>query len=151
MAVDIIVYPAANANSFVSITDADVVINNELDHASWTSLDKDTKARWLIFSYQRFILLKDFVPPADLTDSCLPKANAIASLHAIRYELNELQGEQQVRVDKVGPLYNEYFKNEQLDRLSITDYPRSVVQCLETYGVVSPNSVDGIGSFRRTR
>lgn len=151
MAVTITLFPASNANSFISVADADSIINSELDYSLWGALTRDDKARWLIFAYQKFLLLKDFIPPADLTDSCLPTANAMLALYSLKYEMNELQGEQQVRVEKIGPLYNEFFKNEFLDRLSLDDFPASVVQCLEIYGVLSANSVDGIGSFKRTR
>ena len=151
MALSLIIYPTANSNSFISTTDADTIINSSLDYALWATLSLEDKMRWLIFAYQRFFLLKDFVPPTDLTDSGLPEANAILALYSLKYAQNELQGEQQIRVDKVGALYNEFFKNEQLDRLSLDEFPISVVRCLETYGVVAPNVVDGIGSFRRTR
>lgn len=151
MALELVIYPADGANSFISLVDANAIILASLDHALWGALVMEDKMRWLMFTYEKFFLLKDFVPPTDLVDSCLPTAQAKTAVHSLVYSLNELKPEQQTRIDEMGPLSIEYFKNEQLDRLSIDDFPETVLPCLELYGVTSANVASGLGSFERTR
>ncbi len=152
MAVTIIIYPADGANSFISIADADSIIEASLGYAQWAALSEDNKARWLIYAYEKINVIPTFVPPVDLVGSCLPRANAYLAIYSLSYNLNIVGGEQQVRIDKVGTLTTEYFKNEQLDRLTIDEFPIPVVQCLADYGVEeSPNLIGGVGVTRRTR
>ena len=151
MAINVVVYPAVGANSFVSVIDADSYIEPLLNHEEWAILSEEDKARRLLYAYERFTLLKDFVPPADLVDSCLPEANARFALHSEVYSTDSLEPTQQVRKEEFGPMQTEYFKNMAIDRLDVDEFPAVVVNCLAQYGVKSPNNIGGVGAFRRTR
>ena len=151
MAISLIIYPAPGANSFVSLGDAESYIEPLINYSSWSSLSDDDKARRLIFAYEKFFLLKDFVPPADLIDSCLPEAQSRLAVYSLVYGTDNIAGEQQVRKEQLGPMLTEYFKNEGLDRLGVEDFPPIVVTCLAQYGVKNPNTIGVVGAIRKTR
>ncbi len=145
----LIVYPAEGANSFISLEDANTVIEDQLNYETWASLDDEDKTRRLLTIYKKFYLLVDFVPPDGEVD-CLGEAQAIAALYTLQYDTLNFEPSQQTRVEKLGPLYSEYFKNTALDRLSVDDYPEEVWACLTTWGA-QRTSIDGVGTFYKPR
>ncbi len=151
MAVTLIIYPEANANSFVSVINADAFINPLLNYASWEDLSEDDKSRRLIATYEKFILVKDFVPPTDLVDSCLPEAQSRQALYDLVYDPASASRSQQVRKESFGPMETEYFKNVSIDQLTIDDFPPVVVTCLSSYGASTLNIVGGVGVMRHSR
>ncbi len=154
MAVTLILYPDPEANSFISLEDANTFLEQSLGYPEWSKLDPDTQSRWLIYAYSAIIYLEDLVLPEDaqaILDGCLPKAQAALALHSLLYGTNDLGAKQQIRTEKSGPLSIEYFKNIGADALSVDDYPKDVMFCLSEYGVTNPNYPGVVNSFRKTR
>jgi hypothetical protein len=151
MSVTLVVYPAVGANTFVDLTDADNYINQLINYAKWDALSQDDKSRRLIDVYGRFFLVKDFVPPSDLTNNCLPQAQSIAAAYILEYGIADDSPKQQVRVERFGPVHQEFFKNASSDGLDLSEFPPMTWVCLEAHGGQRPETVGVVGSFRSTR
>ncbi len=148
--VTLVTYPAADANSYITNDEADVILNSSIQYESWADLNKDEQNRRLINTYKKFQLVKNFVPP-DTDYDCLETAQAESALHDLVFNLVGVQDTQQVRINNIGPMTREYFKNENLDRMSPDDFPVSVWDCLENFGGERPPTMGGVGSFAKTR
>ncbi len=145
----LVIYPAEGSNSFVSLVDADGYIEDTMEFESWQALSTDDRSRLLIATYERFMLTKSFIPPPDLTDSCLPKAQSLTAAHIVKYDLLNYEGAQQTRKEEFGSIRTEFFKNETLDRLPVDSYPDEAWACLMSYGAEA--LATGMGTIRHTR
>ncbi len=72
MAINLIVYPTDNYNTFVDLTDALAVTDNFLDYDKWTDLaDDDTRSRYLIDAFNTINTMSDITLPSTAEDDLI--------------------------------------------------------------------------------
>ncbi len=142
----LIIYPTADANSFVSLADADGILDYHVQAPLWMELTDDNKKRRLIQAYWRINSLDGFLAPVapDPIPGCLDTAQALIAIQTL---INEEEIEfNRVKQEKVGPMTTTYNTDSVID----SDIPTSASNCLKDYGVhISNTSV--LSSMRKTR
>lgn len=146
----LIVHPAVDFNTFVSLADANTYAEDSLDYALWSALSDPDKTRWLFASFIFMTMLPEFIPP-DLDDPCLGKAQIAIILNDLKYGISNTNTEQQTRTEKFGSIMKENFKNEFADRLTPSRIPDEAWSCLVTYGAIRYENISGVSTIRRTR
>lgn len=155
----LIIFPATNSDSFITVADADTIITeNVILSADWLALTEATKEVYLrIATSTIHSVVSTDSTNADgyldeltyvYADSCLHKACALMAVHDLNYglssEINPNTG--LVSKEKVGDLEVTYFHGNPLSRVSsrkTNPFPPSVINCLNSYGadVTSGSSI----------
>ncbi len=60
----LIVYPALNYNSFVSVSDADIIASGYLNYTAWSALTVDEQTAYLMSAFRAMMGLPGFTPPS---------------------------------------------------------------------------------------
>ncbi len=144
----LVIYPAPSANSFVSLTNADAILDYHVAADIWNQESDDNKKRFLIQAYTWILALEGFEAPVapDPVPGCLDSAQAYTAIQ-ILININEYN-DKLVKSEKVGPVATVYQDQEMLDG---DRYPEDVVACLEDHGALETNVVGAVGSIKKTR
>lgn len=140
----LIIYPAPNADSFISLTDAKTVIDSRtLDGAVWDAKSVEEQEALLRIAFHYII---DNTPelPATLP-ACVPEAQALMAVHDA---VNGLSGgpqstQAQVKKQKAGPVEREFFELKTQSK-GVSRVPEQARSCLAAIGFV-------FQSFNQTR
>ena len=156
----LIIYPIADADSFITEADADTVIaENSVQSATWTALTSTMKEVYLRIATSRILgsvstdasnedgYLDESIYVA--ADSCLPKATALMAIHDLAYglssDINPNTG--LISKQKVGDLEETYFHGNPLSQVNSRNtnpFPSSVIKCLNAYGANVTSGKTGI-------
>ncbi len=142
----LVIFPATDANSFVSLTNADAILDYHTKADTWETLNDDDKKRRLIQAYDIINTLEGFEAPVapDPIPGCLDTAQSLIALQTVINE--EAQELNRVTQERVGPMSTSY----NTDYLVGSDIPTSASLCLKDYGVyISNTSV--LSSMRKVR
>ena len=152
----LIIYPLTNYDSFISLTDADVIISNySVNGSKWLALDTATKEVYLRIATDRIlnVVSTDSLSEYGYLDSttydpltsCLPKACALIAMNDLDYliskELNPNTG--LVQKEKVGDIERTFFHGfpqKHIVGLNKNPFPSSVIKCLNSYGAMLNSS-----------
>ncbi len=148
----IIVYDSLDWNSFINVTDMDVIADAYLNADQWTTLSADDKDRYLATSCRNIVALPGIVIPtvADTTTDCLPGLQAGWIMKDLQYSLSvSVATGQEVKSEKVGPLEVSYYESE-AGATTTSPIPAGYNACLQILGY-STQSELGIGSIRKVR
>ena len=138
----LVVYPLENAESYISVVDADTIITNKsVQSATWLALSEQEKEVYLRISYDFIIatcdstLLPDWSIPDDV--GCLAEVNALMAsrdlVYSISSSINPNTGLiKRERVDTIEVEYDQSNNNGQ--GVSTTLYDPSFKTCLVSYG-----------------
>jgi hypothetical protein len=144
------IYPTTDADSFISLADADIVItNNSIQSATWLALSEAEREVYLRIATTRiFNVVSTDTSNEDgyldsstyvASESCLPKATALMAVHDLVYglssEINPNTG--LVSKEKVGDIEVNYFHgyiDKQANGRKTNPYPGSIIPCLNYYG-----------------
>ncbi len=144
----LIIYPAVDANSFVSLTSADGFIDYHENADLWDTLSDDDKKRKLIKAYTDINALEGFVAPTapDPIPGCLDQAQ---SYTAVQYLVNtQVYDDRRIKQEKLANMSTTYQDTTMLEG---DTFPESVVGCLKDYGALQPNQSGAVGAIRKTR
>ena len=151
----LIVYPLPNFNSYVSVTDADIIASGYLAYSSWTALDLTAQEVYLQTAFRYIQNLNGFegpsLPELDLT--CLPVAQTEIALNDILYGISSSTSTpQQVKKEKAGPVEMEYFESDAgAFSPSLIPANSTAANCLKTFGWDSSMDFSGLSTFRHHR
>ena len=150
----LIIYPTADADSFISVADATTVIATyTLDSASWTALTLSEQEVYLRISY------RDIVNHTDILDTdtnltaipdCIPEAQALMASWDVRNGLSVEAATDEtgsIKKNKVGSIEQEFYDvaTTRYDtNRTINRVPTSVVPCLEDFGYEFTPSIAGL-------
>ena len=145
----LIIYPTADADSFISVADADTVIATyTLDSAGWLSITEAEKEIYLRIAYRDIINHTETLP--DIIPDCVPEAQALMASWDLRNGLsaasvNDITGA--IKKNKVGSIEQEFYDinstRYDTDR-TINRVPTSVVSCLENFGYIFTPNIAGL-------
>lgn len=145
----LVIYPTTDYDSFVSIADANTIIEEySLHNDLWSALSDAEKEVYLRVGTDRIfsVISTDDTDEAyldstvyDATTSCLPKSNALMAIHDVVYGLSTSINPNKglITKEKVGDLEVNYFQGYSKNPKSgiVTNpFPNIVKSCLETYG-----------------
>ncbi len=142
----LIIYPITDANSFVSLTDADAILDYHINASIWVMLSDDDKKRRLINAYSIINDLEGFEAPVapDPIPGCLDAAQALIAMQTV---INDSDAElNRVKSERVGPMSTTYNS----DVLILSDIPSTAKTCLQDYGVYITNT-SVLSSMRKVR
>lgn len=133
------VYPEVGYDSFVSLTDANAVIeNNSVHSAQWIALTDDMKEVYLRIATGRILGVIDADQLGNF-DYCLAKSTSLMAIKDLAYgisaEVNPNTG--LVSREKVGDIEVSYFHGTNVGRVNGLDknpFPVEVYDCLNSYG-----------------
>lgn len=133
----LIIYPASNSDSFVSVVDADDYISKlTLDFAQWDALSTEDKERYLRIAYRDII---DHTTPDDYPDplpDCVGESQSLMAVHDL---VNELSGgatstqSNLIKRNKVGSIEQEFYSGYKMSK-GVGRVPDSAYNCLENIG-----------------
>lgn len=133
----LIIYPATNADSFISVTDADTVIANyTLQYTAWSALSTSDKEAYLRIAYRFIIDNTDGELYEDPIQDCVPQAQALMAAHDMTLGIStgvspETKGA--LRKQKVGDIQQEWYDVD--TKLTATGrVPPLAATCLEAIG-----------------
>ncbi len=142
----LILYDAVGANSFISLTRANEILDYHVKAPLWETQDDDSKKRLLIKAYNDIINLEGIELPVPPVSSCLEEAQADTALN---YLINkDTYDERKIKQEKVGPLSTTY---QDVDMLEPDLFTENSVNCLKDLGALQPNSAGALGSVRKSR
>jgi hypothetical protein len=146
------IYPAQDANSFLSRQDAEDILDYSIQAELWDALSDDDQKRRLIAAYTEILLVLplkvietfpvEMIPP----QGCLPKAQALMAMQGL---INEDNSElQRIKSERLGPMQTVYQDNAML---SPSVFTPEVIDCLDKYDVKNPNGETTISGILKTR
>lgn len=141
----LVIYPNTDYDSFISVSDADGIINKFSVHVTtWEGLNDAQKEVYLRIATDRIFNAIDSDTYLDSTtyvadDSCLPKATALMAIHDVVYEISSSVNPNQglVSMERVGDLQVNYFHGNgkyPKGAKKTNPYPTEVYPCLTSYG-----------------
>ncbi len=149
MALTMTIYPSADFNSYISLVDADTILEYHIHYPLWEPLSDDDKIRYLTKAFNDINALDGFVPPDETIPDdvdCLPNAQ---SQTAINYLVNiDRYESRKIKSERLGPTAISYQDQSQLEG---DIFPEDVVGCLKEFGALQPNTVGAVGSVFKTR
>lgn len=134
----LVIYPATDYDSFISVANADTVIaNNTLFDSNWTALTTSQKEVYLRIATTRILNVVD-TSLFDGTDSCLVKSCALMAVRDLVFEISSSINPNTglVSSEKVGDLQVTYYhgnSNRQVSGKNMNPFPPEVVTCLNSY------------------
>lgn len=149
----LILYPAGNADSFVSLIDADTYISlNSVHSDKWMQLTTEQKEVYLRIAFTRLheamqVASEGTAPDPlsyDPTDTCLPRANAMMAVFDLAYglssEINPNTGvvikERVEGAVEVSYAHTGYRNGDRLYGRVTDPFPADVKACVKmTYGI----------------
>ncbi len=141
------VYPAADFNSWISLTDANDFLEYSTQHELWDALNDDDKTRNLVQAFDEINSTPGFVAPdSSIPDDldCLLKSQSNV---ALQYLVNQRDFEiSRVKAEKVGPMATTYSDN----LIVSSNFTVGVRVCLETFGALIENETV-LSSIRKVR
>ena len=139
MALSLIVYPATDYNSFVTLTEADAIIETTVYNSSWSGLPNDDKMRYLITAYRNIMILDGILLP-DTATTCLKESQSLMAVHDKVNGISEASSNAgQIQSAKVGSVAVTYTNGDPATMPSL--YPSQAVKCLEDLGAsINSNS-----------
>lgn len=144
------IYPTEGYDSFISLADAGVVINeNSLSSTEWFALTNTVKEVYLRLATTRILqaIDEDLLVGYDATLSCLPETTAMMAVHDLTYglssDINPNLGT--ITKEKVGDLEVQYKQRDGAKGRVTSIFPSIVIPCLQTYGAKISN-----GGFYQT-
>jgi len=134
----LIIYPDANADSFISVADATTTIEQfTLDSALWTVHTIPEQEALLRIAYQDIIGNSQSPLPTPLP-ACVPNAQALMAVWDSKYGISsDTRTNSQVKKNKVGQIEQEFFYNRAASKTA-SRVPDTVRSCLEQIGYSFP-------------
>ena len=136
----LIIYPAQNADSFITVADAKVVIDNyTLDGAKWDAKTLQEQEILLRIAYNDIVDHTDSTTYPDPLPACVGEAQALMAVHDL---VNSISGgatstTAQVKKQKAGPIEREFFELKTVVK-STTRVPDQAKRCLAGIGYIFP-------------
>jgi hypothetical protein len=131
----LIIYPAADYDSFCSVSDATTILdNNLLSISEWTALDNTNKEKLL---RQATLLISTRIKLPDTLETNLKKATAYLANYSIGKDMTNSSSDSNVKIEEIaGTIKTEYFSPNKSDN----DFPDIVDMLLSSYGIVQSGS-----------
>ncbi len=139
----LILYPDPLANSFITLQEADDIIEMTINNYLWIELSDEDRKRHLIKAFKRiYSIIEDNIPtPLDL---CVAESQALL---ALQYLINAKDyDERRIKAEKLGPMSTTYQDQDMLLPEELTD---EIAACLGKYGYLTFNNT--VGSIQKTR
>ncbi len=148
----LIVYPAPDFNTYVSLTHADTIAETYLSFTSWEVLTDEVKTRYLYQAFRTIKGLPGFVGPVDPEPvGCLAEAQVQIALNDVTHGISTTtEVSQQVKKEKAGPVEMEYYENASGVYVP-SIIPKESYTCLQEAGWVGTQSLPGMGTIRKYR
>lgn len=145
MALTLVIYPATDYNSFVTLAEADAIIESDVNYPTWAAeTDDEVKKRYLITAFRNIVALNGLTLPATAED-CLKESQSLMAVHDIVNGISTASGTPgQIESAKVGPVEVKYTDGSPASDIGV--FPAVVYKCLESYGAYFTGS-----SFRFDR
>ena len=137
----LIIYPAAGADSFITVADATNTIKKyTLDGNKWDAKTLEEQEILLRIAFTDIINHTDSSSYPDPLPACVPDAQALMAVHDL---VNSISGgavgtQAQVKKQKAGPVEREFFELKTLPK-STTRVPEQAKSCLSSIGYVFPS------------
>jgi hypothetical protein len=131
----LIIYPAADYDSFCSVSDATTILdNNLLSISEWTALDNTNKEKLL---RQATLLISTRIKLPDTLETNLKKATAYLANYSIGKDMTNSSSDSNVKIEEIaGTIKTEYFSPNKSDN----DFPDIVDMLISSYGIVQSGS-----------
>ncbi len=144
----LLIYPMADANSFITLAEANTSIDYKVDAPLWESQTDDQKKRLLIQAYNDITTLEGIILPVapDPIPGCLGEVQADTALNYLTN--TQTYTDRQVKTEKLGIMSTTY---QDIDMLEPDIFTEASVNCLKSFGALEPNSVGAVGSVRKSR
>jgi len=146
----LVLHPNTGWNTFTDVAGADAIADNMLDHAVWEALSSDDKQRWLLATGTMIKGLNGIEFP-DTAVGCLGVVQVEIAVNILKHGLNEVEADQQIRIQYFNRISTEFFKNEFADGKVTPDIPYTSWGCLEALGAIKPSYAGGVGTVRHHR
>ena len=145
----LVIYPAQDADSFITVADATTAINElTMDSAAWAALGDDDKERLLRIAYRDILNKTADVEYPDPLPSCIPEAQALMASHDNVNAISSGADVAQlgaIKKQKVGSISKEFYDVKGgVNSPSISRVPQLVVSCLEEFGYVFSSGITGL-------
>ena len=137
----LIIYPATDADSFITVADATTVIKKyTLDGDKWDAKTLEEQEILLRIAFTDIINHTDQTTYPDPLPSCVPEAQALMAVHDL---VNSISGgavgtQAQVKKQKAGPVEREFFELKTLPK-STQRVPEQAKPCLASIGYTFPS------------
>jgi hypothetical protein len=142
----LIIYPAADYDSFCSVSDATTILdNNLLSISEWTTLDNLSISEWTALDNtnkekllrQATLLISTRIKLPDTLETNLKKATAYLANYSIGKDMTNSSSDSNVKIEEIaGTIKTEYFSPNKSDN----DFPDIVDMLLSSYGIVQSGS-----------
>ncbi len=149
MALTLIVYPQVDYNSYVSLIDADDILDFHTEHSVWVGLSDDDKMRYLSKAFKEIVSIPGFTEPLwsiPEDPGCLPEAQAYLALQYL--VVQRALDNSKIKSEKVGPMSTVYSDNDSSIPQLLTP---EILRCLDQFGTVVTFDAFAVGSIRKVR
>jgi len=139
----LIIYPAADANSFITLQEANDILDYNVDHYIWETYSDDDKMRYLVKAYKKILSIIEEEDLPDPIHDCIKESQANL---ALKYITNKaLEEENRIKSEKLGPMSLSYQSRPLAPEL-ITE---EIGDCLSQWGYLTFTNT--VGSILKTR
>jgi hypothetical protein len=144
----LIIYPLPDADSFITVADADIVIGKyTLQSASWLALSPEAKENYLRIAYRDIIDHTDPTTYPDPLDACVGEAQALMAVHDLQYGLSDTQTATTgaIKKQQVGSVTREFYDVQGQVKDAVTSrVPDMAKTCLTALGYVMSADMRGL-------
>ena len=145
----LIIYPTANYDSFITVADADTVVNTiTLYSTQWGAKSNGEKEVYLRIACRNIEshVDTDLTPYPDPFPDCVGEAQALMAVQDVIYSTSTPQTDVNgaIKKQKVASLEIEYYDTSSGKTVNIPVVPAIAVPCLETLGYIFIPSIGGL-------
>ena len=146
----LILYPDPNADSFISVSDADNVISLlTMNSTEWTALVNEDKERLLRIAYNTIVDNTDPKTYPNPLPPCVPEAQALMASHdnvnSISSGLVNTAVTGAIKKQKVGSIEREYYDvGASVTSRTLSRVPASAFKCLDELGYSFKRKTTGL-------
>ena len=141
----LIIYPTADADSFISVADATTVIETlTLDGAAWGALSVSEQEVYLRIAYRNIVDHTDTTTYPDPLDICVGSSQALMASwdlkNGLSLDVEDYRGA--LKKNKVGTIEQEFYDVDKVR--SVGTVPTMAKACLEELGYIFPVNANGL-------